>query len=78
MNRSDVWDAAYEDGFERGVEAGRLDAVPPDVEPMPWCGEHDEEWAREDDNITGCFHRSIFAVGTACRREDPVKHWRTA
>ncbi len=78
MNRSDVWDAAYEDGFERGVEVGRADAVPPDVEPLPWCELHDIPWLSDR---AGHSLRRIPQRGAAvkdCVLEDPVAHWVTA
>ncbi len=74
MNRSDVWDAAYEDGFERGVEVGRADAVPPGVEPMPWCEEHDERYYVP---YSKCAIGQLLTTSD-CRREVKVKHWRTA
>ncbi len=81
MNRSDVWDAAYEDGFERGVEAGRLDAVPPETVAMKWCHTHQSEWvgATEPTPYRQCrWSKTQHPLElVSCELEHPVKHWRT-
>ncbi len=75
MNRSDVWDAAYEDGFERGLEEGRADAVPPGVEPMPWCEPHDmPTWPRRAFCFIGWSTKSEEGK---CVLEAKVAHWVT-
>ena len=68
---SDQFEASIEEAYERGVEAGRLDAVPPGTEPLPWCEPHNAEWVRE----TGCL--SGWADLDRCWREVKVAHWVT-
>ena len=69
---SDQLEASIEEAYARGVEAGRLDAVPPGTEPMKWCEIHDSRW----DN-GGCLNGWVNQDPTRCRLEDPVGHWVT-
>ncbi len=72
---SDQFEASIEEAYERGVEAGRLDAVPPGMEPMKWCEAHDSAWIGG-----GGFSCRISVVGnwrSRCQLEDPVRHWVT-
>ncbi len=70
---NDQFEASIEEAYERGVEVGRLDAVPPGVEPMPWCEVHNSRW----DGSGGCLNGWVNQDPTRCRREVKVKHWRT-
>ena len=78
---SDQFEASIEEAYERGVEAGRLDAVPPNTEPMKWCSRHNSQWLGIDE--TGSYRRCRFSKNlrplrvTTCVLEDPVGHWVT-
>jgi len=70
---NDQFEASIEEAYERGVEAGRADAVPPNTEPLVWCEPHNAEWPK---SMRACkmAHGWHYVI---CRREDPVAHWVT-
>ncbi len=70
---SDQFRESIEEAYERGVEAGRLDAVPPNTEPMEWCGTHNMPWNMD----TGCLDGWIRRETLRCQREVKVTHWVT-
>ena len=72
---SDQFEASIEEAYARGVEAGRLDAVPPGTEPTPWCDPHDMPMISHK---TVCWRGWVaFKNPADCHREDPVRHWVT-
>lgn len=69
------FEASIEEAYERGVKAGRDDAIPPGVIAMPWCEHHNSLY------LKGAF-RCVAAGwarldGLSCRREAKVTHWVT-
>ena len=78
---NDQFEASIEEAYERGVEAGRLDAVPPNTEPMLWCDQHNQRWLSGEDDEAGslCIEGEfVYSFGRlTCRLEDPVRHWVT-
>ncbi len=71
---NDQFEASIEEAYERGVEAGRLDAVPPNTEPMRWCWLHDSQWFV---SYSSCRISRIRGLLQVCELEDPVGHWVT-
>ncbi len=79
---SDQFEASIEEAYERGVEAGRLDAVPPGTEPMKWCDTHDCYWepGQQFCWLLKSWYRWMPAKDShteLCVLEDPVGHWVT-
>ena len=78
---SDRFRESIEEAYERGVEAGRLDAVPPGTEPMKWCETHNSQWrvSFSDYKLAmKCYFSLAYGNnGKVCELEDPVRHWVT-